>query len=92
MSFYALRAKHCVMGLLLSSEEQDTRFMVELRARLLNVEMKLYARDLFWEGLQKLRACDNEWDYTDDEWLGALSSLDAFLCKHSFLCFRLGLS
>ena len=79
------------MGDTLSAEDQHRRIMVALRARLLHTEMKWYTRDLFWEELQKLRACDNEDEYTDDEWLGALSALDSLLRSRSTLCSRLGL-
>ena len=79
------------MGVPLSPDNQHRRIMVELRARLQHTELKWYTRDLFWEELQNLRVCDNEIDYTDDEWLGALSALDAFLRRSYSLCSRLGI-
>jgi len=50
-----------------------------------------YSRDLFWEELQKLRTCDNEGDYTDEEWMGALEALDERLRSNSALCTRMAL-
>ena len=79
------------MGEALSSADQHRRIMVELHTRLQPAYLKLYARDLFWDELQKIRQCDNEDDYTDDEWLGALNALDVFLQRNSILCSRLGL-
>ena len=79
------------MGEALSSDDQHRRIMVELEKRLQPAELKLYARDLFWDELQKIRQCDNEDDYTDDEWLGALNALDVFLRRKPTLCSRLGL-
>ena len=56
-----------------------------MRANLQRAEVKWYSRDIFWEELQMVRTCDNEGDYTDDEWLGALSAVDAFLRRRQQL-------
>ena len=85
------RQKHGIMGNTLDARDQHRRIMVQLRAELQRAEVKWYARDLFWDELQVLRSCDNEEDYTDDEWLGALTALDTFLRSRASLCTRLGL-
>ena len=55
--------------------------MVDLRKRLRDNVPKWYSRDLFWEELQILRKCDNEDDYTDEEWFSALWALHERLGK-----------
>ena len=85
------RQKHGIMGDTLDAGDQHRRIMLQLRVNLQRADVKWYARDIFWEELQMIRTCDNEGDYTDDEWSGALSAVDAFLRRRSSLCARMGL-